>query len=249
MAGKTSQLYKVMRQTAFLAEAVTPSDVFRGYFSFYGRRKSLRRRHAPRVEALRDRLKTSGRFSCDWLTGYVPFWLEAFDRFDFASRDVRALEIGSWEGMSSLFVLETLPKSRIVCVDTWQGSDEHRLNPHVEDSEAKFDANLAPFTDRMTKFKGTSSRYFQSLSPDERFDLIYVDGSHHVDDVIEDAFKAFHHASVGGLIIFDDYIWRYYPQARHNPAGAVNALLRIKRGAYELVAVYEQLIIRKIAEA
>ena len=39
----------------------------------------------------------------------------------------------------------------------------------------------------------------------EKYNLIYNDGSHHSDDVIVDAFKAFEMLKVGGIMIFDDY--------------------------------------------
>ena len=37
---------------------------------------------------------------------------------------VRIVEIGSWEGRSALFFLKYLPYSRIVCIDTFQGTAE-----------------------------------------------------------------------------------------------------------------------------
>ena len=39
------------------------------------------------------------------------------------------------------------------------------------------------------------------------FDLIYVDGSHTAPDVLTDAVLAFHLLRVGGVVIFDDYLW------------------------------------------
>lgn len=42
----------------------------------------------------------------------------------------------------------------------------------------------------------------------ESFDFIYVDGSHQACDVICDAVLSFKLLSEGGIIIFDDYLWR-----------------------------------------
>tara|TARA_R110002110_G_scaffold119309_2_gene293735 strand:+ start:19812 stop:20003 length:192 start_codon:yes stop_codon:yes gene_type:complete len=59
--------------------------------------------------------------------------------------------------------------------------------------------------------------------------LTYVNGSHHKNDVIIDAVKCFEMLKVGGIMIFDDYFWQYYPDAIDNPAGAINTFLRLKK--------------------
>ena len=101
------------------------------------------------------------------------------------------MEIGSWEGMSCTFVLKTLFNSNITCVDTWEGSDEHELPTDYNTIESVFDLNTAPFKERITKFKGTSQKFFGNYLEKDVFDLIYIDGSHHCDDVIVDAIRGF----------------------------------------------------------
>lgn len=39
------------------------------------------------------------------------------------------------------------------------------------------------------------------------FDMVYVDGGHSAPDVLADAVLAFRLLRVGGLLIFDDYLW------------------------------------------
>ena len=46
-------------------------------------------------------------------------------------------------------------------------------------------------------------------------------------------------------MIFDDYLWRYYPRRADNPAAAINAFLRLKQGCFELALVNWQVVIRK----
>jgi len=53
---------------------------------------------------------------------------------------------------------------------------------------------------------------------------------------------------VGGILIFDDYLWRYYPNAIDNPAVAINAFQRMKQGSYKIVRLYGQIIIEKTAD-
>ena len=40
------------------------------------------------------------------------------------------------------------------------------------------------------------------------FDLIYIDGSHQASDVLVDAILSFELLKLGGVMIFDDYIWK-----------------------------------------
>ena len=196
-------------------------------------------------------LASSLRVSNDWFTHNIPHWLAAFDDARLAERrHLEALEIGSWEGLSSFFILHALPNAVLTCVDTWEGADEHqsgdRATPDVLSSiERAFDQNLSTFADRLVKYKGSSFSFFQQHLTHDAYDLIYVDGSHHCDDVVVDAIKCFEMLKVGGLIIFDDYLWRYYPRAVDNPAAAINLFLRLKTGAYRIVHLDYQLILQK----
>lgn len=186
-----------------------------------------------------------GRFSTDWVSAKIPFWLEAFG--EQSSRELEVLEIGSWEGMSSCFLLRALPKARLTCVDTWMGGDEHQGRQGLNEIEANFEANIAPFRDRVTKIRNSSLGFFATTPAEARYDLIYVDGSHRADDVIVDAVQCHTRLKVGGLMILDDYLWRDYDDWRNNPAPAINAFLKMKAGCYEHVLVYHQLILRKVA--
>jgi len=192
---------------------------------------------------------SSYSFSSDWFTGHIPFWLLTFDEYKFHTKpDINALEIGSWEGCSSLFLLKTLPNVKLTCVDLWQGSQQLRDFGAHGTGESNFDLNLSDYKDRLTKFKGTSFSYFSAHADLNKFDLIYVDGSHYFDDVVIDAIKSFEQLKVGGIMIFDDYFWHYYPRAIDNPAAAINVFLRLKKGSYRIVRVYWQIIIEKTAD-
>lgn len=208
----------------------------------------------PYLEAQREfqNQLPSLRLSNDWFSGDAAHWLVVFQAYGLAAAtNLRALEIGSWEGLSSVFMMRTLPHAQLTCVDTWEGADEHRSGAAASKEvlsriESAFDANVSPYRDRITKYKGTSFSYFNDHPSGNVFDLIYVDGSHHCDDVIIDAIKCFAMLKVGGIMIFDDYLWKYYPRAIDNPAAAINAFLRLKKGSYKIVRLYSQLIIEKI---
>lgn len=187
----------------------------------------------------------------DWFTPNIPTWLMAFQKQSYNKKtELNCMEIGSWQGQSAVFLLSYFEKANMTCVDTWAGADEHKAYQEsnyeiLSKVEKVFDANLSEYGDRHTKYRGTSYQYFNDYFEIEKFDLIYIDGSHHSDDVMVDAIKSFEMLKVGGLMIFDDYFWQYYSRAIDNPSGAINAFVRLKRNQLEVICFDYQLVLRK----
>ena len=77
------------------------------------------------------------------------------------------------------------------------------------------------------------------------FDFVYIDGSHQAADVLEDAVLSFRLLRPGGILIFDDYLWRNYPQPQLNPALGIDSFLAAFAGRYKLVHKNHQLAIEK----
>jgi Methyltransferase domain len=237
---------KPVRALKFLFDTKAPLAVYISYIKTYLNRKRILA-NSPDISKF-EKDKVLGKFSNDWFKPNIPYWHDVFVNYGLYEKDLRSLEIGSWEGMSTLFILSSLPKVMHTSVDTWAGADEHQGTEVLNVIEKNFDHNTQKYQDKLKKFKGTSFNFFNQLSGRENFDLIYIDGSHHTDDVIVDAIKSFEQLKVGGIMIFDDYFWVYYKNAIDNPAGAVNAFLTLKHGCYEILAVYNQLILKKIRD-
>jgi len=53
---------------------------------------------------------------------------------------------------------------------------------------------------------------------------------------------------VGGIMVFDDYFWRYYSRVKDNPATAINLFLRAKKDQYKIVRFFYQIIIVKTSD-
>ena len=70
-------------------------------------------------------LTTSLKFSNDWFSNNIPIWLFIFSKEN-QNKFNKILEIGSFEGMSSYFLLNHFVNSKIDCVETFLGSDEHK---------------------------------------------------------------------------------------------------------------------------
>ncbi|MHA7630851.1 class I SAM-dependent methyltransferase [Corallococcus sp. M7] len=138
------------------------------------------------------------RFSSDWMSNCEAEWRETLAPL-MGAPGIRALEIGSFEGRSSLWLLEnvlTHPTSRLTCVDLFQG-----------DAAKLFDENLAASgaAERVEKRADLSGIVLRQLPAEAVYDYIYVDGSHEAYDTLEDAVLCFRLLKPGGIMTFDDY--------------------------------------------
>ena len=157
----------------------------------------------------------SYRFTQDWFVtnGTEKDWTN----FEPIKAAKTYLEIGSYEGMSTCWMIENTAVESLVCIDTWEGGDEHiNSNLDMEAVEERFDHNVREAGDRvsreidLTKLKGPSLMKMAELlakGGSRLFDFVYVDGSHRPKDVLADAVLGFELLKPGGIILFDDYCW------------------------------------------
>jgi predicted O-methyltransferase YrrM len=118
------------------------------------------------------------------------------------SEPIRYLEIGAFYGANLISVNTTYasnPESRMFCIDPWIDDESIYTtfcrNMEVNDVDKK-----------LTVIRGFSHDMIPKLD-DNSFDIIYIDGNHEPDAVLEDAVLAFRKLKVGGTMIFDDYGW------------------------------------------
>jgi hypothetical protein len=76
---------------------------------------------------------------------------------------------------------------------------------HIK-AEYKFCVEPFPAPPDMDKidFIGTSDEYFESISSDIKFDIIFIDGLHHYDQVLKDIENSFNHLNDNGTIVVHD---------------------------------------------
>lgn len=127
--------------------------------------------------------------------------------------------------------------------DSWRGGFAKQYDFFV--------ANTKRNAARIELVRETSERAFPGLL--ERFagkvDLIYVDGDHRAAAVWEDAVNSFRLCRVGGLIVFDDYLWRkgeFPPEL--TPLPAVDRFLAEYRARVKVVKKGYRVTVRKVAE-
>lgn len=152
--------------------------------------------------------------------GILVALLRARGRKPEASK-VRVLEIGAYAGASAILWAQALKRHRVgdakvISVDPWDRylnlENNDRLRYRMMNralAEGKifrlFHDNIkaAGVADVCTPIKGRSVDVMERLEK-ESFDLIYIDGDHHLDAVREDIRKALPLLKDGGILCGDD---------------------------------------------
>lgn len=158
-------------------------------------------------------------FTNDWFDSNIGVWDQLIDSVN----PTKILEVGSYEGKSTTFLIEKLTAKKdieIHCIDNWKGGIEHQsggaYQTEMSEVEKRFHNNLNTaksnqnFSANINIHKGSSHSELPKLVAEgksEYFDFIYIDGSHQAPDVLLDAVIAFILLKKNGVIAFDDYLW------------------------------------------
>jgi len=193
------------------------------------------------------------QFTQDWFSRNILVWEQHLLKFANVP-DLNMLEIGSWEGRSTCWLLEnvlTHKTARITCIDTFEGSVEHKLwfeNDYIKSIEERFDFNIvkAAATTKVNKIVGSSKDVLRTL-PLNSYDLLYIDGSHLACDVLEDAVLSWGLVKVGGTIVFDDYDFIFNDNPAQNTKVAVDAFVTTFGHKLKMIHQGYQVIVEKTA--
>ena len=77
-------------------------------------------------------------------------------------------------------------------------------NSNFNKIEIENKVSVDPFPRGEVTFVGTSDEYFQSILENEKFDIIFIDGLHHGDQVLRDIENSLNHLSDSGIIVCHD---------------------------------------------
>ncbi len=209
-------------------------------------------------------------FTRDWFiqTASLPVWRQLIR----SNKPTKILEIGSFEGRSTCWIIEICTEHaqsgiEVYCVDTWEGGIEHQKGGQIEtqmsEVERRFDHNVSvargktPHPASIHKIKKYSNHGLPDLMASGKygfFDLIYIDGSHQAPDVLTDAVMSFQLLRVGGVMIFDDYLWSMDKPGSQDvlkmPKPAIDAFINIfqRKMSVFFGAPIGQLYTRKISD-
>jgi hypothetical protein len=126
---------------------------------------------------------------------------------------IKYLEIGTFYGANAISVAKSYAShkdSEIHCCDPWVDYDEYdeykTLQPSIYSAFIK---NIESIRHDKSRFR-IHRDYSYNVLPkfeNDTFDMIYIDGNHTSQYVLEDAVLSFRKLKTNGYMIFDDYSW------------------------------------------
>ncbi|MEM9660251.1 MAG: class I SAM-dependent methyltransferase, partial [Planctomycetota bacterium] len=188
-----------------------------------------------------DAYQREYEFTENWFTWNIPVWERVLASYK-GQADLCYLEVGSHEGRSLVWMFENVltdPTARATAVDIFDGPFKDRFFANIERAQA---------VDRVNAITGFSQLVLRDL-PLDSFDIIYIDGSHMEDDVLEDAVLSWRLLKDGGVLIFDDYRWFGSSESEIEglPKMAIDAFVACFGERVEVIHNSYQLILRKRA--
>jgi FkbM family methyltransferase len=178
---------------------------------------------------------------------YTQDWNGEFKKNTKGIKVETALEIGSFEGLTTNYICDNLliEGGRIVCVDplTDEYLPGHKDNEMFVGQYDRFIRNTAGRPVELIRKK--SAEAYDQLK-DLSFGFIYIDGDHTESGVYQDATLYFdrlltERQNGGGYMLFDDY-----GQAEETKRG-IERFLNEKAGRYQLLLKDYQVLIRRIS--
>jgi SAM-dependent methyltransferase len=157
-------------------------------------------------------------YSVDWFSNNIPVWEKILSQNKIKGKEnLTFLEIGCFEGRATNYLLDNIltgEGSVIHVVDTFEGSTNEigmsasDLDLGLDNLYNKFTHNISHSSDKVIIHQGYSSDILKKDFKDNMFDFIYIDGSHTAPDVLADAILSHSLLKSGGIIIFDDFLWK-----------------------------------------
>jgi predicted O-methyltransferase YrrM len=139
-------------------------------------------------------------------------WFSNVDINNFKNIPINYLEIGAFHGANILSVANTYGlhnDSKLYCIDPWEDYVENSVN--YAQQETIYNSFINNIENSGVKDKIMIRRGYSNLEipkfQDEFFDIIYIDGNHDPEYVLEDAVLSFRKLKKNGIMIFDDYGW------------------------------------------
>ena len=208
--------------------------LFGKFTSFFYKKQQISYKRAHQY-LLKNKKITNDYFSKH--SFYFYYHLKKFDK------NFKYLEIGSYEGNSSIFVAKNFKEAHIYCVDNWKGTDEYNDDLSFSKIEKNFDFIILKFKN-VKKFKSSSNYFFKKNKTS--FDVIYIDGYHFGPQVYKDCVNAWKILKKNGIMICDDYILECYKDITKNPCYSINKFLKEIQNSFKILKVSNsQIFIKK----
>jgi predicted O-methyltransferase YrrM len=201
------------------------------------------------------------QFTVQWFENVAK---DVWDQFIPKIKPARILEVGSYEGASTCYLINALARDKSIeihCVDSWEGGAENKAEGvDMQAVEMRFKHNTRLAIEQsagkveLVVHKGLSDQCLSRLVSEGKggyFDFVYIDGSHQAPDVLCDAVLGFKLLKIGGILAFDDYLWIETTgrDPLRCPKPAIDAFVNINfRKLHVIKAPLYQLFVQKLAD-
>ncbi len=184
-----------------------------------------------------------------------PNWFEVtaqenFEKFLTPLKDkfgLTFLQLGAYTGDASVWLCKNIltgDQSRLIDVDTWEGSDEEAHN-NMDFNEVQ-EIYLSRCRHlKIAPYKSSTIDYLKKFNERFLFDFIYVDADHTTVGVLMDGELSWPLLRPGGIMAFDDYEWGSNLPMHLRAKPGIDLFLLRHDGEYELLAKNQQVWIRK----
>lgn len=128
------------------------------------------------------------------------------------TQPINYLEIGVFYGANLISFAENYANhkdTKLYCIDPWL--DYHDYPEYKNSQENTYTTFIQNIKNCKHKDKIIIKRGFSNIEvlnlKDDFFDIVYIDGNHEPEYVLEDAVLSFRKLKQNGIMIFDDYGW------------------------------------------
>jgi len=198
---------------------------------------------AKKISFLNSVKFDKNKYTQDWFSKHAYF-IDTILNKNLNKYPFKILEVGSYEGLSANFFLQRFKLSTIDVVDTFKGGKEQIGVKDFKNLKLKFLNNTKKNSKKIKIFSMKSSNFYSKYH-NKKYDLIYIDGSHHYKDVFTDAQNSLKILNQHGIIIFDDYFWKFY-QNNKNPKDAIDKFYEMNSNKIKLIGLTSQIFFKKI---
>lgn len=136
-------------------------------------------------------------------------WLNILNSDDYTNRPIKYLEIGTFYGANILSVANiygTHAESQLHCIDPWEDYSDYSEYKNEQSTIYETFLKNIENSEKIIVHRGYSNSQIPTFQ-DDFFDIVYVDGNHEPEYVMEDAVLSFRKLKKDGVMIFDDYGW------------------------------------------
>jgi predicted O-methyltransferase YrrM len=162
------------------------------------------------------------------------------------SKENHILEIGCFEGLSSVFFADNLldhNNSTLTCIDPFlniENNDHEHFLRNNEENNFDYNLSVCKNSEKISVNKISSDSFFENNN--KTYNFIYIDGSHKYDFITRDMENSFKLLEKNGIMWMDDYGGGDGIQIKHT----MDTFLQKYKDEYEIIHKNYQLAIRKL---